>query len=229
MDPKKFFIDDRLRGLCVYCGAEADSRDHVPSKILLDEPYPENIPVAESCIECNQGFSASEEYLACFIDCVINGTTTPNKNFRNRIIATLIARPSIAKKIELSKKSDMSDGLLWQPESRRVKEVVLKLARGHIAYELGIQRIDAPDIIEIVPIPFMSKLELESFLSIENSHFYPEIGSRAFVNLLTGKPNAYEQWCAVQENRYQYSVGQSHGDWAKLILSNYLACHVAWC
>ncbi len=64
MDPKKLFIDERLKGNCAYCGAVADSRDHIPSRVLLDEPYPENIPVAESCTKCNGGFSSDEEYLA---------------------------------------------------------------------------------------------------------------------------------------------------------------------
>lgn len=229
MDPKKLFIDDRLKGVCAYCGAAANSRDHVPSKILLDEPYPQNIPVAESCTECNQGFSASEEYFACLIDCVINGTTTPNENFRKKIIATLTARPSIAQRIERGRETKPSGELLWQPETDRVKEVVLKLSRGHIAYELGIQRTDEPDLIEILPIPSMSEPMLESFYLLENGHLYPEIGSRAFINSLIGKPTAYEQWYTVQENRYHYSVGQSHGDWVKIVLSNYLTCHVAWC
>ena len=118
---------------------------------------------------------------------------------------------------------------MWQPEKDRIKEVILKLSRGHIAYELGIQRVDEPEFIEILPIPSMSKAKLEAFYLLESGHLYPEIGSRAYVNSLTGKPTAYEQWFAVQNNRYYYAVGQSHGDWVKIVLSNYLACHVAWC
>ena len=229
MDPKKLFIDDRLRGICTYCGAASTSRDHVPSKILLDEPYPKNLPVAESCTKCNQSFSISEEYFACLIECVINGTTSPNANFRKKIDATLNARPSIGQRIELGRKIDHSGNLLWQPEMDRVKEVVLKLARGHIAYELGIQRIDEPELVEILPIPNISTAELESFYLLESEHLYPEIGSRAFINSLTGKSTAYGMWNIVQENRYQYSVGQSNGDWVKLVFSNYLACNVVWC
>jgi hypothetical protein len=58
MDPKKLFIDERLKGICAYCGARPESRDHVPSRVLLDKPYPENLPVVEACFKCNGEFSA---------------------------------------------------------------------------------------------------------------------------------------------------------------------------
>ncbi len=37
MDPRKLFIDERLTGMCVYCGTRPDTRDTVPSKVLLDD------------------------------------------------------------------------------------------------------------------------------------------------------------------------------------------------
>ncbi|MGF6439138.1 hypothetical protein [Kosakonia sp. 1610] len=228
MDPKKLFIDDRMKGICAYCGGTPNSRDHVPSKVLLDEPYPKNLPVVESCTSCNQGFSAAEEYIACLIECVMHGTTIPNEKFRPKIFATLNARPSIASRIENGKQADRHGNLFWQPEEGSVKEVVLKLARGHIAYELGIQRIDEPEFIDISPLPSMTKEQLEIFFSLSSSHLYPEIGSRAFVSVLSGKVSAFENWLVVQNGRYQYAIGQSDGDWVKIIINGYLACHVIW-
>ena len=228
MDPKKLFIDDRLKGVCAYCGGIPGTRDHVPSKILLDEPYPENLPVAESCSSCNQGFSASEEYLACLIECVINGSTRPNESFRPKVAATLKARPAIANRIEAGKQVDASGNLIWQPERGRVEEVILKLARGHMAYELGIQRIDSPEVMDIFPLPSLTENQVENFFSLPSSHLYPEIGSRAFVSVCSGKQRAFESWLVIQDGRYQYAIGQSEGDWVKIVISNYLACHVAW-
>ena len=230
MDTRKLFFDDRLNGLCAYCGASADSRDHVPSRILLDEPYPDNLPVAESCTECNQGFSVSEEYFACLLECVIQGTTAPNDEFRAKIAATLSARPTIAARIEKGRRIGADGGLLWMPENDAVREVVLKLARGHLTFELGLQRTDDPVAVEIVALPSMSAQALHTFFSLgeESGHLYPEIGSRAFVSVLTGMPTAYYQWQVVQEGRYEYSVGQSAGDWAQILISDYLACRVVW-
>lgn len=230
MDPKKLFIDNRFHGLCAYCGDIADTRDHVPSKVLLDEPYPHNLPVAESCMKCNGGFSTDEEYLSCLIECVIQGTTEPNSGFRAKIAKTLLKRPSIATRIERGKTYDEAGNLSWQPEWERVREVVLKLARGHILYELGLQRVDEPQILEIIPVPCMTQQEIEIFNAPDEGGYllYPEIGSRAFINLLLGKMTAYGGWHIVQKGRYRYVIGQSHGDWVKFILSEYLACRVVW-
>lgn len=71
MDPRHLFIDRRLTGMCVYCGDQPDTRDHVPSKVFLNEPYPPELPVVAACKRCNESFSLDEQYLACFLDCVI--------------------------------------------------------------------------------------------------------------------------------------------------------------
>lgn len=230
MDPKKLFIDERLKGICAYCGANADSRDHVPSKVLLDEPYPKNLPVADSCSKCNGGFSADEEYLACLIECVIHGTTEPNDRFREKVAKTLKARPSIAARIAHGKTSDQIGNPVWHPEYPRVREVVLKLARGHVSYELGFLHTEEPSVVDIFPIPCLREEELERFNSLDEyeGFLYPEIESRAFVGLLSGKSTAYGEWDVVQEGRYRYAIGQSPGNWVKFVLSEYLACHVVW-
>lgn len=65
----------RLDLICSYCGVNyPDTKDHVPSKILLDEPYPENLPVVPCCSKCNSSFSLDEEYVACLLECAIHGT-----------------------------------------------------------------------------------------------------------------------------------------------------------
>jgi len=61
------YADQRFNGQCVYCGAYSDTKEHVPPKVFLDRPFPENLPVVESCAKCNTGFSLDEEYLACLI------------------------------------------------------------------------------------------------------------------------------------------------------------------
>jgi hypothetical protein len=53
----KTFSDKRHEAFCVYCGNAPDTDDHVPSKVLLDKPYPDQLPVVNACRSCNQGFS----------------------------------------------------------------------------------------------------------------------------------------------------------------------------
>lgn len=230
MDPRKLFFDDRLKGNCAYCGAAMDSRDHTPSKAFLDEPYPENLPIAEACKKCNIDFSKDEEYLSCLIECVIHGTTKPDERFRKKVAKTLNSRPAIAARIEKGKQLDDNNNPIWQPEWSRVRKIVMKLARGHVSYELGLQHVEDPIIVEILPIPCMTEEEIKAFDSLEEhaGFIYPEIGSRAFVNLVTGTPSAYAEWHVVQEGRYRYALGQSTGNWVKFVLSEYLACRVVW-
>ena len=99
-----------------------------------------------------------------------------------------------------------------------------------MSYELGLQHTEEPIIVDIVPTPCMTDAELEIFNSLDEDEgiLYPEIGSRAFVNLLSKKPTAYGEWHVVQDGRYRYAVGQSSGDWVKFVLSEYLACRVVW-
>jgi len=76
MDPRHVVgMDERLTAeMCVYCGgAEPSTRDHVPPKVFLDEPYPPGLPVVGACEGCNLGFSLDEQYLACLIGCVMCG------------------------------------------------------------------------------------------------------------------------------------------------------------
>ena len=56
--------------VCCYCGGYADTVDHVPSKVFLDESYPDNLPVVPCCRNCNEEFSLDEEYVAVLLECV---------------------------------------------------------------------------------------------------------------------------------------------------------------
>lgn len=98
-EPGKLFVDDRLMGRCVYCGTTPDTRDHCPSKVLLDEPYPDNLPVVEACLACNQSFSLDEQYVACFLECVMCGSTDPAALNRRNIQRILTKTTSLAAEI----------------------------------------------------------------------------------------------------------------------------------
>lgn len=89
--------DQRLQSYCVHCGGSTETRDHAPSKVFLDEPYPANLPVLPSCAECNEGFSLDEEYTACFLECVLCGSTIPELLRRKKVKRILEERgPSYA-------------------------------------------------------------------------------------------------------------------------------------
>ena len=231
MDPRQVFADERLRGLCVYCGGSPESRDHCPSKVLLDEPFPLNLPVVEACKECNNSFSLDEQYVACLMETVICGSVNANNISRPHIKRVLTETPALATRLENSKRIDESGALIWEVDVNRIKRVVLKLARGHIAYDLSLPKIEEPNTLSFIPLSLMSDERQSAFESpASSSHgLWPEIGSRAFIKAAKGLTNpGSEEWTEIQSGRYRYLVGQSDGDFVRLVLSEYLACHVAW-
>ena len=79
-----------------YCGAATDTNAYIPSKVLLDQPYPDDLPGVTACFSCNNGFSLDEEYLACFIECVICGSTDPKTLRRTKVQAIMRRKPALA-------------------------------------------------------------------------------------------------------------------------------------
>ena len=229
MDPRHLFADNRLLGVCVYCGKAPSTRDHIPSRVLLDEPFPDNLPVADCCETCNDGFSLDEQYLACFIDCVIAGSTLPSDVARPKVSRILAETPALASRICRTKTEELAGQKVWEPEIDRVKNVILKLARGHVAYELSLLQIDEPLCITCTPIIAMADRDVERFLNPQETPFWPEIGSRAFRTACKQFPElAADHWQIVQPGRYQYLVSQADGLFVRILLSDYLACEVRW-
>ena len=232
MDPRHLFLDSRLAGdNCVYCGSIADSRDHVPSKILLDDPLPHDLPVVKACSPCNSGFSLDEEYLACFVECVIAGSVNPELLSRQKIRSILSRKKDLAHRIISCKRDSDNGTLLWEPELERVHNVVVKLAKGHAAYELFPQ-CDEPEQLQVFPLIAISETEKDDFENMGSGDVsgWPEIGSRAFIRAC-GAESFSDQpgpWIVVQPGRYRYAVDEYGGVLVRIVLAEYLACIVSW-
>lgn len=234
MDPRKLFVDQRLTnsGSCVYCGAGADSRDHVPSKILLDDPFPSNLPVVEACSTCNVGFSLDEEYVACLLECVLIGSTNPELLSRPKIKRILKKKSDLRNRIQLCCRTDNNGALIWTPENDRVQNVATKLARGHAAFELSIPQLDPPDEVNILPLISMPDTGRSVFENAGAGDIrgWPELGSRAFLRACGADTYADQTgtWTTVQPNRYRYTVDQYGGVKVQIVIAEYLACVVDW-
>ena len=231
MDPSKLFVDERHAAFCVFCGDEPTTREHAASKILLDDPLPEDLPIVGSCGRCNNGFSHDEEYLACLIDCVISGSTEPTAAMRPKVRASLLHSPSLAARIAAGRTEDMFGTINWKSEGDRVLKVVVKLARGHAAHQYGEPQLDAPQHVMVIPLALMSADQREAFESVPGSSSWPEIGSRAFINLIVGGDKTYDLecgWNILQAGRYRYAVSQPGEIVVRIVLSEYLAGEVVW-
>ncbi len=238
MDPRKLFLDKRLKGTCFYCGMTSpDTRDHIPSKVLLEKPYPKNLSVVECCLKCNNKFSLDEEYLACFLECVIHGTSIPNDLFRSKASKILTHKPNLQSQI-FNSKSIGANGITWAPEQERIKKIVIKLARGHLSFALGNNYLSIPTSIDIIPIPFLTEDQLHNYNQVHNfkSELVPELGSRAFFDTIISNSNdtdisisnSNNGWNIVQKNMYRLSFDYTYGSWVKIVLREYLACTLKW-
>lgn len=214
------------------CGTTPNTRDHVPPKVLLDEPYPDFLMVVECCSECNSGASADEEYFACLIECVLSGTADPKALSRTKIQKILSKKESLRKRIQDAKR-EVGDQIYWLTEENRVRSVILKLARAHAKYELSEAKIEEPEYIWIKPLPILSDEESDDFFrsqSISDFSLWPEIGSRAMQRLALslGGQTSYP-WVTVQPGNYEYAVTQdTWNPLVRIVVRNYLAAQVAW-
>ncbi len=226
------YADKRQLTACVYCGGQTGTRDHVPSKVLLEAPYPENLPVVPACTECNASFSTDEEYVACLIGCVMAGDTAPEA-IRNlgyvKVAKILEKKPSLTHRLKIAR--TMRDGhTIFEVEQERVRALVLKLARGHAAFELNEPQLDSPSVCAFAPLALLSHEERHRFEQVtgESICLWPEVGSRAMIRLVEGQDIDVNGWITVQSERYRYQATVTNGICIKMVLSEYLACEVSW-
>lgn len=224
------FGDGRNKGWCVYCGGPGETRDHVPSRVLLDEPYPPELPVVSACAACNRAFSRDEAYFACLIECALTGSVEAAKT-RHKVGEMLTKSPALGTLLAAAHYE--RDGELgFDPEPDRVRAIILKLARGHAAFESNEPRIDDPESVRWVPFTAMNQSEQEQFEigASSTSGFvpWPAVGSRAMTRLLTGADMGPCGWIVVQSGMYRYRVDWSGGFRVHMVVREYLAAEVAW-
>lgn len=229
MQQLRCYGDGRNKGFCVHCGGPSETVDHVPSKVLLDEPYPENLMAASACRKCNNALSLDEEYLAGLLECVIAGDTASENLHRAKIARILQENSSLSVRLQRAR-TDGAEGPVWAVESDRVSRVVLKLARCHAAFELNEPQLDEPAHLGIKPLPLMTEDEREDFERDDDAFgIWPEVGSRALQRVLVADTDAFAGgWVTVQEGNYRFRTRQCNGLTVKIVLREYLSCEIVW-
>ena len=230
-----YHFSDQLSSVdCIPCPEKNHSgrysRDHIPTKALLNSPYPENLMDVGMCRECNSGFARDEEYFAAFLASVISGSTEPDPlqfPTASRILAhnaRLRSRIDGARRVQVTPGKDTV--VTWTPELERIERVIGKNARGHILFELGQAITLSPNYVHIVPIEQLSPQQLSKFEYPQGSAGWPEVGSRLMLRLLeTGECGA-GGWIEVQNGVYRYAVDEVPR--VRIVLREYLVAEVAW-
>lgn len=229
-------FDQRQKTWCIHCGggiAGSDANeDHAPSRVLLDKPHPPRLPVMTVCQPCNSSFSVDEEYLAAFLGAVLSGTTDPNSQKVERAARILGSNGKLRQLIEQAKRTYMTQGgeerIIWSPDEARVRNVVVKNARGHVFYELSEPMLEASSHVWFRPLESLTTSEREAFEEVSWPNSWPEVGSRMMTRLLRGDDLA-GSWIMVQEGVYRYGVTiRDGGMLVRIVMREYLGAEVFW-
>ena len=104
----------------MHCGTGLNStettREHVPSKCLLQKPYPAEMITIEACRKCNEAFSLDEEYLKGLLWTVLAGSTDPEKQ-KTPEVACMLKR-NVALRVRIEEFADRKDNALRRKRDR---------------------------------------------------------------------------------------------------------------
>ena len=226
---KQYYGDSRLDYFCAFCGGPAETEDHVPSRCFLDKPYPLELPVIPCCHKCNHDFSIDEEYVSCLIDCMKARTADPSQIQRIKTRDTLLHSPKLQERIA-SQIKEFGEHHLFDYEKDRFKNVVRKLAFGHLAFENDHLTWDSRFLFSVWLVPDMTESQRATFFKPYNGDLLPEVNSHGLEHiLLSNNANNETQftvpWITVQEGRYAYCVS-SDGNRVKFVIADFVAVEV---
>jgi hypothetical protein len=232
---------------CIYCGKPADSREHIPSKVFLEKPYPDNLFLVPACKKCNNSFSADELY-TWFIIQTLKKLYYENKYIESKMVKRRFKNhPVIIAKVNedlrefLKEIIDRTKGNdIYNYKSKRIERILEKLAVGHSVFELseGYYIEDEEWSVSNIAYAFapsLSQNEIDDFeqaIDISNQ-LLPEIGSRVYdhiyvVQAMTSNENIGFQfvmldWVDIQEEKYRYICANSVNEIVvKIVIDEFL-------
>lgn len=218
---------------CIYCGKPAYTREHIPSKAFLNEPYPEDLATIPACFDCNNGFSEDEKYVSCFLDVL---KETAYLDYTQRVETSKRLEKDKKLKLLLDTQIRKSDGKInYTLDESRLCRILKKLAQGHAGFEIDHVCFKNADIKVWYDFVFnMSESAVDDFEEIIQTDIAPEIGTRAgmtpFVvqNIETGEAAGFILWNDIQENQYRYQVSYNDdgGICVKIVIFEVLYCRV---
>ena len=234
--------DKRLHlpeGICIHCcnviDLEKTTKEHIPSKCLLKEPYPEELMVMKACQECNASFSRDEEYFSALLAAVLVGSTDPAKQKTPKGSRRFTKQPALRARIEKSKRVTRTlfgeTEIVFMPELGRIENVVVKNARGHALYELDRAVFSEAENVSCTPLQNFTQEQRTKFE--EGAPGWPEVGTRMFMRQCYSfdppQSDMLGPWVIVQKDVYRF-LASDNGDGLLIrsVIQEYLATEVYW-
>lgn len=184
-------MDTKQKPDCLYCGRPADTRDHVPPKVLLQRPLPANVRTVPACGPCNRSWSLDEEYLAIVLAQI--GTTpylAAKAGEGGSVDRALMASPGLDERIIRSLSVDAGE-VYFAPEFARVANVAEKIAWGLHALRYG---------------PGSTRFAFKCIVVADASEHPPP----ALLSVLYVWPgNRTKRWTTVQDGVFSFLLAKS--------------------
>jgi len=218
---------------CIYCGDVAETRDHVPSKAFMIEPYPDNLPTISACEPCNNGFSFDESYVASYIN-VFRRKLDPR--FFNEKIDKALKRDRKLKELLDSQINTVEQEIYYSFDKDKFQNIIIKLAKGHAGFEFDYVDVDGVTTLWYDWKFNLNAKQIESFNMIPSVDIMPEVGSRVFnriesgLNFQNGESSIYLNWIDVQKGIYRYLVyfDEDHNISVKISICEFLFCIISF-
>ena len=203
---------------CLYCGSQADSKDHVPPKLLLERPFPPNLYTVPSCRSCNNGFARDEEYFLVAMSQTGFVESLLSKVSEGGIVDRALSySPKLDDRINQALIAGEDGRVYLSPERDRLNRIAEKIAHGlyFIRYGQYPHSKFGP-----VGIYHSHQLPYELLLLIRESVLWPEIGSRAFERMVKNFSNQTskqsKRWQVIQEHVFEYMFVKSREGYPRL-------------
>jgi hypothetical protein len=192
---------------CVYCGDNADTRDHIPPRCLLEKPYPANLPTVPSCRSCNNGFAADEEYFHVVLAQVGFVPTLTDRVAEGGVVdRTLEHSPGLDELLARSL-APGPDGRVWlTPDTGRLNRVAGKVAVG--LFRRRYRRPAHPSSFSVVGIFHVEVLPPQLVVMTHTERFVPK------------------RWVRLQPGVFEYLFVREPGDGSLLCLMSFH--HTLW-
>lgn len=208
------------------------SREHVPTKALLDQPFPGELATVTACEPCNNSYSKDEDYFVAFLSCVLSGSTQPDHQVIKSASGILSHSSALRESIKREKKEYETLGgdqkTIWQPSLDRIRSFLVKNARAHLFYENGEPIFDEPRYVWFSPVQTMSEDDWRNFLGpVGGIGLWCEVGSRWNTRLIEGDTFDDAGFLVVQNGIYRFRI-EGGGCGVRSIIREYLATSVIW-
>lgn len=181
---------------CLFCGNIAETKDHIPSKNLLEKPYPDNLLTIPSCEKCNKSFSLDEEYfLNVLVEISTNPTLLAKKIIGGNVHRARERSKGLKKRIEDSLIQGDDGRFYFQSEEDRIKRVIEKNALGLYFHKYNkLSSLDSFKCVGFYPFSVIESRTAEIFLLTYTEKFNPK------------------KWTTIQNDVFSYIVVR---DWRR--------------